>query len=164
MDTLVLASNDHSASPGVSGRINTSDPSSEIRAGWYNVGGFVLRSEARSSTAERSGGGNRALYFFSAALNGDQFASTSSGLFFVDFQCSLRAFLYSLLACCGLGEIIFLQTQPNRSSARKFADRMHHVGIDIFMVLVVVLDVHSLSHVSVASPLTTASRTRIPCS
>ena len=102
--------------------MNTSGPLVDIRVGSWSV---AFRREARSSTAERSGGGNLALYFFSARLSGDQLASTSTGVFLVDFQCCLRAFLNSLPA----GEIIFLQTRPNRNSARKFADRLHHLGL-----------------------------------
>lgn len=125
--------------PGTSGRTNRSDPFAEIRTGRWSVGGSAFRS----STADRSGGGNRALYFFSTALNGDQPASTLTGLFFVDFQCCLRAFLYSLLA---LGEIIFLQTRPHTHSARKFAGHQN---------------IQCTRHVSVAAPLATSRR--VPC-
>ncbi len=52
---------------------------------------------AISRTSERSGGGKRALYFFSAARKGVQSASTCSGLFRVDFQWLRRAFLYAAL-------------------------------------------------------------------
>ena len=55
--------------------------------------GVAEKSLARSSTVVRSGGGNRALYLFSAALNGVHVASTSFFLFFVVLRCCRRAFL-----------------------------------------------------------------------
>jgi len=51
-------------------------------------------SRARSNTFDRSGGGNLALYFFSAALNGVQSVSVSF-LFLVALIYCLLAFLYA---------------------------------------------------------------------
>lgn len=52
---------------------------------------------ARSSTLDRSGGGNRALNFFSAARKGVQSDSGLSGLFLVVLIYRFLAFLYAAL-------------------------------------------------------------------
>lgn len=52
---------------------------------------------ARSKIPDRSGGGKRALYFFSAARNGVQSVSRCSGRFRVDLRYFRLAFLYSAL-------------------------------------------------------------------
>lgn len=106
---------------------------------------------------DRSGGGNLALYFFSAALNADQPWSTSTGLFFVDFQCNLRAFLYSLLS----GEIIDLSTNTTKQALGRMNTSLSARTLKVIFMVLVCRSV--TGHVVVASPLASSSR-RIPCS